>query len=103
MHLKRENREGKLLTVVDCYMKDHGVSKQEALSKFVELVEDGWKDVNTEWAKRSTSVPKEMVEQLLNYGRVAEVTYKNSEDGYTYPEKSLAPQIAALFVDPILI
>ncbi|KAL7105738.1 hypothetical protein ACP275_07G063500 [Erythranthe tilingii] len=100
---ERENREGKLLTVVDCYMKHHGVSKQEALSKFAELVENAWKDVNKEWATRNCSVPKEMVEQLLNYARVAEVTYKGSEDGYTYPETFLAPQIVALFVDPIVI
>ncbi|KAK6161730.1 hypothetical protein DH2020_005111 [Rehmannia glutinosa] len=97
---ERENREGKMLTVVDCYMKHHGVSKQEALSKFVDLVEDGWKNVNNEWVTKS-SIPKEMVEQLLNYGRVAEVTYKNCEDGYTNPNKFLAPQIAAIFVDPI--
>ncbi|XP_057766270.1 tau-cadinol synthase-like [Salvia miltiorrhiza] len=99
---ERENREGKLPTVVDCYMMDKGVSKQEALCEFVELVENGWKDINAEWAKRS-SVPKEMVELLLNYGRVAEITYNNKEDGYTNPEKYVGPLIAALYVDPLLI
>ncbi|KAH6770146.1 hypothetical protein C2S52_014949 [Perilla frutescens var. hirtella] len=99
---ERENREGKLPTVVDCYMKDKGVSKLEALSQFSKLIEDGWKDITAEWAKGS-SVPKEMVEQLLNYGRVAEVTYNNEEDGYTYPEKYLGPQIASLYVDPLPI
>src|SRR5262245_12739822 len=102
LQLKRENREGKLLTVVDCYMKQHGISKQETLSKFIELVEDGWKKVNMEWAMR-TSIPKDMAEQLVNYARIAEVTYKNCEDGYTNPEKFLAPYMVALFVDPIAI
>ncbi|KAL0452014.1 UNVERIFIED_CONTAM: Gamma-cadinene synthase [Sesamum latifolium] len=99
---ERENKGGKMLTVVDCYMQQHGVSKQETLAKFAELVEDGWKNVNTEWVAK-TVVAKEMVEQLLNYARIAEVTYKNSQDGYTNPDKFLAPQIAALFVDPIVI
>ncbi|KAL1543031.1 gamma-cadinene synthase-like [Salvia divinorum] len=98
---EHENREGKLPTVVDCYMKDKGVSKQDAIIEFVELVENGWKDVTAEWAKGSSSVPKEMVEQLLNYGRIAEITYNNKEDGYTDPEKYLGPLIAALFVDPL--
>lgn len=99
---ERENRDGKMVTVVDCYMRQYGVSKEEALSRFEELVEDGWKKINTEWAKGSSgSVPKHFVEQLLNYGRIAEVTYKHSEDGYTNPEKFLAPQIAAVFIDPI--
>ncbi|GFQ04035.1 gamma-cadinene synthase [Phtheirospermum japonicum] len=109
---ERENREGKLPTVVDCYMKEHtGVSKQEALAKFRELVENGWKDLNKEWVDSKSSIHKEMVQQLLkdmvqqllNYARVAEVTYKNSEDGYTNSEKLLAPQIASAFVDPFII
>ncbi|KAK6161727.1 hypothetical protein DH2020_005108 [Rehmannia glutinosa] len=99
---ERENREGKMVTVVDCYMKHHGVSKQEALSKFVDLVEDGWKNVNNEWVTKSW-IPKEMLEQLINYSRAVKVTYKNCEDGYTCPEKFLAQQIAAIFVDPIVI
>ncbi|XP_047953723.1 gamma-cadinene synthase-like [Salvia hispanica] len=98
---ERENRDGKMATVVDCYMNDKGVSKQEAISEFVELVENGWEDVTAEWAKGSSTVPKEMVELLLNYGRIAEITYNNKEDGYTDPEKYLGPLIAALYVDPL--
>ncbi|KAH6767619.1 hypothetical protein C2S52_018602 [Perilla frutescens var. hirtella] len=101
---ERENREGKLPTVVDCYMNDKGVSKQEALSEFVELVEDGWKDITEEWVKAGErSEPNELIQQLLNYGGAAEVTYNNREDGYTDPEKYLGPLIAALYVDPLLI
>ncbi|KAL8545673.1 hypothetical protein ACS0TY_005708 [Phlomoides rotata] len=97
-------REGKLLTVVDCYMKDRNVSKQEALEKFVELVEEGWKNVNTEWVMQTNrSAPKEIVKLLLNYARAADDTFKNSFDGYTSPENGVARQIVALYVDPILI
>ncbi|XP_057766248.1 gamma-cadinene synthase-like isoform X2 [Salvia miltiorrhiza] len=99
---ERENREGKLPTVVDCYMKDKGVSKQETISEFVEIVENEWKDITAEWAKGS-SFPKELVEQLLNYGRIAEITYNNKQDCYTDPEKYLGPLIAALYTDPLLI
>ncbi|KAL8491167.1 hypothetical protein ACS0TY_022989 [Phlomoides rotata] len=101
--LERENREGKLLTIVDCYMKDRNVSKQEALTKFVELVEEEWKNVNTEWVMQlqtNRSAPKEIVKLLLNYARVADDTYNNSFDGYTSPENGVATQIVALFVDP---
>ncbi|KAL8545677.1 hypothetical protein ACS0TY_005712 [Phlomoides rotata] len=101
---ERENREGKLLTVVDCYMKDRNVSKQEALAKFVELVEEGWKNVNTEWVMQTNrSAPKEILKLLQNYARVADDTYKNYFDGYTSPENGVATQIVALFVDPIII
>ncbi|KAK4419564.1 Beta-farnesene synthase [Sesamum alatum] len=100
---QRENKGGRLPTAVCCYMKQYGVSKEEALDKFVELVEDAWKDLNTEWITETTVVPKDMAEQLLNFARAAEVTYVNRQDGYSNPEKYLAPQLVALFVNPILI
>ncbi|KAH6818181.1 hypothetical protein C2S51_001784 [Perilla frutescens var. frutescens] len=100
---QRESREGKLVTIMECYMKDKGVSKQETLCAFAEIIEDRWKHVNAEWVK-TTMVPKEMAVQFLNILRMAEVTYKNSHDGGTYPQKNLAPLITALLVDhPFLI
>ncbi|KAG8389008.1 hypothetical protein BUALT_Bualt02G0184700 [Buddleja alternifolia] len=100
---QREEKGGEMLTAVDCYIQQHGGSKSQVLNKFVELVEDAWKDVNTAWITKTCIIPKDMVEQLLNYARVAEVTYKNREDGYTNSEKVLGPQLIALFVDPIII
>ncbi|KAK4419566.1 Gamma-cadinene synthase [Sesamum alatum] len=97
---ERENKGGSLPKAVRCYMKQYGVSEEEALDKFVELVEDAWKDVNTGWI---TETPRDMAEQLLNYARVSEVTYKNNQDGFSNPERYMAPQLVALFVDPILI
>ncbi|KAH6820629.1 hypothetical protein C2S53_020433 [Perilla frutescens var. hirtella] len=99
---ERENKEGKLLTIVDCYMKDKGGSKQEALSKFGEIIDSEWKDMNEEWVK-SAALPKEILLQFLNFIRGGEVTYSNSEDGHTNPEKYLAPIITALLLDPLLI
>ncbi|KAG6431209.1 hypothetical protein SASPL_109286 [Salvia splendens] len=100
---ERENRDGKLATVVNCYMKDKGVSKQEAICEFVEIIENGWKVITAEWANGSNSVCKEMMEMLLNYCRAAEITYHNKQDGYTNPEKYLGPLIASLYVDPLHI
>ncbi|KAI3449959.1 hypothetical protein Pfo_006624 [Paulownia fortunei] len=98
---ERESKQGQILTGVDFYMKQHGLSMQETADKFVELAEDAWKDLNTEWMAK-TSIPKDMVEQVLNYARAAEVFYRSFQDGFTKPE-ILAPLIFALFVDPIII
>ncbi|KAL3838782.1 hypothetical protein ACJIZ3_023373 [Penstemon smallii] len=101
---ERETREGKLSTGIECYMKHYGVSKQEAMKKFIDAAEDGWKDVNTEWINSKTknnSIPKDYFEGVFNYARAGEVFYKKS-DCYTNP-KMLAPQLIALFVDPIII
>nr|QBP05430.1 cedrol synthase [Leucosceptrum canum] len=99
---ERESKGGEMLTVLDCYMKQHGVSKQETVSKFAEIIEDAWKDLNAAWAT-TTSSPKEMVEQFLNYARMAGATYKNNGDAYTNPKYVFGPYIDALFVNPLVI
>ncbi|KAH6771730.1 hypothetical protein C2S51_010134 [Perilla frutescens var. frutescens] len=101
-----QSKEGKMMTSVDYYMKDKGVSKQEALSAFAEIIGERWKHLNAEWVNCAIymeMVPKELVEQLLNFPRACEMTYKNNEDGLADPEKNLGPLIDALLLHPLLI
>ncbi|KAL2231042.1 UNVERIFIED_CONTAM: Gamma-cadinene synthase [Sesamum indicum] len=99
---ERESRGGNIPTAVDCYVKQYGVSKEETVDKFKELFENAWKDFNTEWSTEISPVSKDMMEQLLNYARAAEVNYRNGRDAYANPE-NLAREIAAVFMDPIAI
>ncbi|GFQ01962.1 cis-muuroladiene synthase [Phtheirospermum japonicum] len=102
---ERESRQGQMMTGVDIYMKQHGLSMEETIDKFVTLAADAWKDVNAEWMINKTNcvVPKDVVEHILNFARMQEITYKNCQDGYTHPEKNYAPLIRTLFVDSIII
>ncbi|KAL0435410.1 UNVERIFIED_CONTAM: Gamma-cadinene synthase [Sesamum radiatum] len=99
---ERESRGGNIPTAVDCYAKQYGVSKEETVDKFNELLENAWKDFNTEWSTEISTISKDMMEQLLNYARAAEVNYRNGRDAYANPQK-IAGQIAAVFMDPIVI
>ncbi|KAK4384504.1 Germacrene A synthase [Sesamum angolense] len=99
---ERESRGGNIPTAVDCYAKQYGVSKEETVEKFKQLSENAWKDFNTEWSTEISTVSKDMMEQLLNYARAAEVNYRNGRDAYTHPQK-IAGQIAAVFMHPIAI
>ncbi|KAF3674642.1 5-epi-aristolochene synthase 3 [Capsicum annuum] len=38
--------KGQLSTGIECYMRDYNVSKKEAMAKFQEMGEAGWKDIN---------------------------------------------------------
>ncbi|GFP87016.1 gamma-cadinene synthase [Phtheirospermum japonicum] len=98
---ERESNHETYLTGVDYYMKQHGVSMRETKDKFIELAEDAWKDMNTEWMVK-TWVPKDMLEQVLGYARASEVFYRSCDDGYAKTE-AVAPHIVAFFVDPIII
>ncbi|KAL3618141.1 hypothetical protein CASFOL_038462 [Castilleja foliolosa] len=81
----RESKKEKYLTGVDHYMKEHGLSFQETKDKFIELAEDEWKDLNTEWMNK-TWVPKDMLEQILGYVRSSEVFYRSCEDAFANSE-----------------
>ncbi|GFQ01961.1 gamma-cadinene synthase [Phtheirospermum japonicum] len=102
---ERDSKQGQMVTGADIYMKQHGVSMEETIYEFVKLAADAWKDVNAEWMTNKTNcvVPKDMLEHVLNFARMSEITYKNCQDGFTHPEKTYAPWIRALFVDPIII
>ncbi|KAL0459221.1 UNVERIFIED_CONTAM: Gamma-cadinene synthase [Sesamum latifolium] len=53
---EREGKGGTMLTAVDCYAKQYGVSKEQTVDKFNELFEDAWKDLNTEWSTKTSHI-----------------------------------------------
>ncbi|XP_047975872.1 cis-muuroladiene synthase-like [Salvia hispanica] len=98
----RESKGGQVLTAIDCYMKQHGVTKQETLLEFAQRVEEAWMDVNKEWVE-TTFVSTEIALQFLNYARMCDASYNNSNgDAYTDPQMAKS-NVLALFIEPILI
>ncbi|PHT60964.1 5-epiaristolochene synthase [Capsicum annuum] len=97
-----EKNRGQLSTGIECYMRDYSVSTKEAMAKFQEMGESGWKDIN-EGMLRPTPIPMEFLSRILNLARLVDVTYKNNEDGYTHPEKVIKPHIIAMVVDSFKI
>lgn len=89
------------ITGIDCYMKEHGVSKEESVAEFQTRIEKTWKDINEELL-RPTPVSMRLVVIYLNFMRMMFVTYKH-EDGYTHPERHLKDYVVALFIDAIPI
>ncbi|PHT97232.1 Vetispiradiene synthase 2 [Capsicum chinense] len=41
-----EKDRGQIATGIECYMRDNGVSTEEAMEKFQEMADIAWKDVN---------------------------------------------------------
>ncbi|MCD9646206.1 Vetispiradiene synthase 1 [Datura stramonium] len=97
-----EKSRGQIVTGIECYKRDYGVTTEEAMTKFHEMAETSWKDVN-EGILRPTPVSMEFLTCILNLTRFVDVIYKHNQDGYTHPEKVIKPHIIALLVDPIII
>ncbi|KAG6395261.1 hypothetical protein SASPL_145902 [Salvia splendens] len=93
-----EMERGQLAIGVESYMKENGVTKEEVMTKFIELSTNAWIESNEEMLRPSCYKSWDLLTRIFNFDRVTDVTYKNNEDGYTQP-KGLKPHIIALLVD----
>ncbi|XP_031277679.1 (E)-beta-farnesene synthase-like [Pistacia vera] len=67
-----EQKRGHIPSAVECYMKQHGVSEEEAVEAITEHVANAWTDVNEEMLK-PTTISMSLLERVLNYSRVAHI------------------------------
>ncbi|MBA0742594.1 hypothetical protein Gogos_015636, partial [Gossypium gossypioides] len=88
-------------SAVECYMKQYGVSAQEAYDEFYKRIKNAWKDMNEAFLK-PTVVPTSALNRILNLTRVIDLLYKD-EDAYTRVGDSAKTSITALLIDPISI
>ncbi|XP_052109055.1 probable terpene synthase 2 isoform X3 [Arachis duranensis] len=96
-----EQEREHVTSIIECYMRDYGVSKEEAIQELQKGVTDAWKDINEECLK-PTEVPRQFLMNILNMSRFIDVMYKD-EDCYTHAEGKMKKCIEALLVDPVPI
>ncbi|CAI0374741.1 unnamed protein product [Linum tenue] len=97
-----EQKRGHVSSSVECYMKQHDVSRVEAVDALNRTVEDDWKVINEECLdiNRPDFVSKEAISMLVGLVRVMEVIYKDF-DGYTFSNTTTMDMMNALLVTPI--
>ncbi|KAK5791932.1 probable terpene synthase 6 [Gossypium arboreum] len=93
-----EEKRG-LVSGTSCYMKQYGVTRQEAVEAFREMIEVAWKDMN-EGCLKPMPVSNKIAVRALNVARLVLVLYKK-DDGFTRPELYLKDAIAKLLIHPI--
>ncbi|GLU10344.1 hypothetical protein SLE2022_271570 [Rubroshorea leprosula] len=96
-HEFEQNRDH-VASAVECYMKQHGVSREETVESFRKEIAKTWKVFNEEWVK-PTVFPMPLLARILNFARSMEVIYKNG-DGFTM-SYLLKDHVTSLFVDPV--
>ncbi|KAL8140814.1 hypothetical protein V2J09_006835 [Rumex salicifolius] len=87
---------------VDCYIKQHGASEEEAFAAINLLVENAWKDINEEIINPTTHVAKPLLPYIYNFCRIMDYVYKN-ENGYTIVSKRMKDTIKLVFIEQIPI
>ena len=86
---------------VECYMKQHRISKEEVIKLFRKETSNAWKDINQECLKPTAAVPMPLLVCILNLSRAMDVIYKD-DDGYTNSH-ILKDHISSVLLNPVLL
>nr|QBL52480.1 beta-caryophyllene synthase [Vitis vinifera] len=97
---KFEQERGHVASGIECYMKQYGVSEEQAYKEFHNQIVNAWMDINQECLK-PTAVPMPLLTRVLNLSRVMDVIYKEG-DGYTHVGKVMKDNIGSVLIDPII-
>ncbi|WRX29431.1 Terpene synthase [Theobroma cacao] len=99
---KFEQEIGHVGSAVECYMKQHGVSEQEAYSEFHKHIDNAWKYIDEELLNVK-AILKPVLIRILNFSRVIDALYKDGEDRYTNVVGVARSGITSLLIDPISV
>nr|KYP34969.1 (+)-delta-cadinene synthase isozyme A [Cajanus cajan] len=94
-----EQKRGHVVSCLECYMKQHNASRQDAIEELLKEVERAWKDINEE-CLNPTQVPMTFLIRVVNLARMMDVLYKE-EDSYTNAGGIMKDYIKALLVNKI--
>ncbi|KAM7486335.1 hypothetical protein LguiA_002344 [Lonicera macranthoides] len=96
-----EQERGHVASAVECYMKQHSVTKEETFIEFNKRITNAWKDMNQECIS-PTAVPMALLERVLNLARVINLVYKD-EDGYTHAKTRIKNFVTSLLIESVPI
>ncbi|MBA0687639.1 hypothetical protein Goari_015153 [Gossypium aridum] len=71
------HKRGHCASAVECYMREHAVSEEEACTELKKQVENAWKDINQEmiFSEKSKVVPRPVLTRVLNFTRLEMSTH----------------------------
>ncbi|GAY60880.1 alpha-humulene/(-)-(E)-beta-caryophyllene synthase [Citrus sinensis] len=97
---KFEQKRGHIPSAVECYMKQHVVSEEEAEKALWLEIANGWKDLNYEELLNLIAMPLPLLGPVLNLARMSEFIYEDGVDRYTNSYK-MKDQVALVLKDPV--
>ncbi|WZY85229.1 hypothetical protein YC2023_031613 [Brassica napus] len=90
---------GYVTNAVSCYMKQYGVSQNEAFRELNKMVGEADKIINEEFLTK-TGVRHCVLKAVIDLARMIHVCY-NGYEGYTDPQGKIKEYMTSMFVDQI--
>ncbi|CAN8316902.1 unnamed protein product [Cochlearia groenlandica] len=99
---KEEMSRGDIANGINCYIKQYGVTEEEAALEFEKMIDHKSKVMNEEFLKCAKFIPIHILRPVLNYGRLADVSYKYGDE-FTFAKDKIKDYITCLFFDIITL
>lgn len=96
---QQEVSRGEVANGLNCYMKQHGVTKEAAAEVMREMERENYKIMMGEFVS-SKAVARQILMRPFNIARTIDSFYKEG-DGFGHPDQNLKDLIASLFLHPI--
>ncbi|CAA7022504.1 unnamed protein product [Microthlaspi erraticum] len=94
---EEELERGEVANGVNCYMKQHGVSQEEAVGELKKMIKDHHEVMMEEFFEASATVPRQILVRVFNLVRVIKLFYKEG-DGFGHPGENLKAHFTSLFL-----
>ncbi|CAA0382427.1 unnamed protein product [Arabidopsis thaliana] len=95
-----EINRGEVANGLNCYMKQYGVTKEEASQELRKIYSNNKKVVMEEFMNSHDHVPRQVLLRCLNFARLFDVIYTEG-DGYSEPKGKIEHFMTSLYVHPI--
>ncbi|XP_030525229.2 (-)-germacrene D synthase-like isoform X2 [Rhodamnia argentea] len=97
---KFEQERGHVASSVECFMKQHGATEEEANEELCKLVVDAWKDMN-EGLRHPTVIPMAVLMRVINLARATHAVYEDKTDHYVNAGTNFKEFVTCLLVNPL--
>jgi len=96
---EEEMRRGEVVNGVNCYVKQHNVTKELAVREIKKMIRDNYKIMMEEFLTIK-GVPRPILVRCFNIVRLVNLYYEEG-DNYTNPNGKLKDLITSLFFHPL--
>ncbi|KAL6838251.1 hypothetical protein ACP4OV_031923 [Aristida adscensionis] len=97
---KRGKNEKDLASSLECYMKEHGATAEQAAAALYALTEDAWRRINRACMEIDRALLPAAQLAVVNLARTMEIVYYGGNDAYTF-SGDLRDLVASLFLKPV--
>ncbi|KAE9454985.1 hypothetical protein C3L33_13116, partial [Rhododendron williamsianum] len=95
-----ELERGESVNSILCYMRETGLSEQEARKHIRKLIDEAWKKMNKERVAVDSPFEKPFIETAINLARMSQCSYQNG-DGLGALDNQAKNWVLSVIIEPI--